>query len=337
MPRTTDSTGATTRTTTARRPPAPAARLRAAPVKLHRPDVALSRQVRSSSRAPIFLSGMQALVRVLLDQHRADRAPRPEHRRRSSPATRARRSAASTRRSWACASSPPSTRCTSRPGLNEELAATAVYGSQLTGDLPGPRFDGVVGVLVRQEPGPRPRDRRAAPRELRRHQPARAARSRSSATTRACKSSTLPSAARGRRSPRCTCPTFFPGDAAGGPRPRPARDRLLARVGPVERAEGRHRTSPTAPARSQVWPERVGPVMPSVEYEGKPYRARAQRQPARARSRWSSSARCSARASSSRASTRALNQLNPVVGPDARRVAGHRRRRQGVLRAASRR
>ena len=100
----------------------------------------------------MFLSGIQALVRMLLDQHRAD--------------------VAAGRRTAVFASGYPGSPLggfdrelqalgalaerfdvVHRPAVNEELGATAVFGSQLANSLPDPRFDGVVGVWYGKTPG----------------------------------------------------------------------------------------------------------------------------------------------------------------------------------------
>ncbi|MFI6521039.1 indolepyruvate ferredoxin oxidoreductase family protein [Spirillospora sp. NPDC050679] len=100
----------------------------------------------------IALGGVQALVRLLLDQKRADAL-----------------------RGWSTAGFVSGYRGSPLggldqqlqragklldahdvrfvPGVNEELAATAVYGSQLVQQLPDPRFEGVFGLWYGKAPG----------------------------------------------------------------------------------------------------------------------------------------------------------------------------------------
>ncbi len=56
-----------------------------------------------------------------------------------------------------------------QPGLNEELAATAVWGTQQAEMRGEGKYDGVFGALVRQGPGRRPHRRRLPPRQHGRH------------------------------------------------------------------------------------------------------------------------------------------------------------------------
>ncbi|WP_026423156.1 indolepyruvate ferredoxin oxidoreductase family protein [Actinokineospora inagensis] len=98
------------------------------------------------------LTGVQALGRLLVDQHRADQA-----------------------RGWRTAGLVSGYRGSPLagldlvlqrnadllaehdiefiPGVNEELGATVVYGSQLAPQLPGSRFDGVFGLWYGKAPG----------------------------------------------------------------------------------------------------------------------------------------------------------------------------------------
>ena len=100
----------------------------------------------------IYLSGIQALVRLPLDQHRADR------RRGLNTATfvsgyrgsplggldqTLERHGKLLQEHHVVFSS----------GLNEDLAATAVFGSQMAGLFPNPKYDGVLGMWYGKAPG----------------------------------------------------------------------------------------------------------------------------------------------------------------------------------------
>jgi indolepyruvate ferredoxin oxidoreductase len=100
----------------------------------------------------VFLSGVQALVRVLLDQHRADvsvglRTAALISGYQGSPL------AGFDREVDRLGDLAREHDIVLRQGVNEELGATAVWGSQLSGTLPGPRYDGVLGVWYGKAPG----------------------------------------------------------------------------------------------------------------------------------------------------------------------------------------
>src|SRR5436309_2381189 len=106
----------------------------------------------TQERGRIYLSGIQALVRLPLDQHRADR------RRGLNTATfisgyrgsplggfdqTLERQAKLLQEHHVVFSS----------GLNEDLGATAVFGSQMAGLFPNPKYDGVLGMWYGKAPG----------------------------------------------------------------------------------------------------------------------------------------------------------------------------------------
>src|SRR5215213_7131093 len=100
----------------------------------------------------VLITGVQALVRLVLDQHRADRRRGLETATmisgyQGSPLGGLDRELAHNRELL------EQHLVTHVPGLNEELGATSAWGSQLTGRLPGARHDGVLGMWYGKAPG----------------------------------------------------------------------------------------------------------------------------------------------------------------------------------------
>lgn len=100
----------------------------------------------------ILLSGVQAIIRVMLDQRRADAAKGLNTAGlvagyRGSPLAGldlllARQSALL-----------KSQHIVFKPGVNEDLAATMIWGSQIANLLPQPKYDGVIGLWYGKAPG----------------------------------------------------------------------------------------------------------------------------------------------------------------------------------------
>src|SRR3990172_6598532 len=100
----------------------------------------------------IFLSGIQSLVRLPLDQHRADK------RRGLNTATliSGYRGSPLGGLDLTLERNPDLLRehnVVFISGVNEDLGATAVYGSQLVNLFPQPKYDGVLGMWYGKGPG----------------------------------------------------------------------------------------------------------------------------------------------------------------------------------------
>jgi indolepyruvate ferredoxin oxidoreductase len=115
------------------------------------PDFSLDAKYRLET-GRIFLSGIQALVRLPLDQHRADR------RRGLDTATLISGYRGSPLGGFDITVERNQTLLAEHQvvfisGVNEDLGATAVAGSQLTHLFPKPKYDGVLGVWYGKAPG----------------------------------------------------------------------------------------------------------------------------------------------------------------------------------------
>src|SRR3954451_11418100 len=222
-----------------------------APVKLQ--DVSLADKY-VLEQGTIFLSGIQALVRILLDQRRADAARGLNvgtfvSGYQGSPLGGFDKELARL--------GDPGIEFV--PGLNEELAATAVYGSQLVNNLPRPRRDGVLGVWYGKNPG---LDRAM---DALRHANYAGTDPNGGALALvgddpSCKSSTLPSAGEATLA-ALHMPTFYPGTL------QEVLDFGLHAIA-CSRASGLWSALKIvtnvadAAGTAQVWPARVAPVLP---------------------------------------------------------------------------
>ena len=154
------------------------------------------------------------------------------------------------------------------PGLNEELGATSAWGSQLAGQLPGSKYDGVLAMWYGKAPG---LDRAAD--SLRHGNFVGVARTGGALAVvgddPGCKSSTIPSASESLLS-SLHMPVFYPGN------PQEVLDLGLHALA-CSRASGlwggfKIVTSVAdALGTATVARDRVMPVMPTVEWNGKPY------------------------------------------------------------------
>ncbi|MEU4831250.1 indolepyruvate ferredoxin oxidoreductase family protein [Streptosporangium sp. NPDC023615] len=216
----------------------------------------------------VFMTGTQALVRVILDRMRADRAAGLDTGAMvsgypGSPLGGFDQELARSRRH----AEPLGV--VHRPGQNEELGATAVWGSQLVPTLPRPRRSGVLGVWYGKAPGV---DRAA---DAFRHGNFVGAHPDGGLIAfcgddPSCKSSTLPSATESALA------------ALGMPVVHPGSVQELLDLGRhaimASRASGLwvavKAVSNVVDATGTVdlGYDRVAPVVPEVEYEGRPYR-----------------------------------------------------------------
>src|SRR6476660_7730852 len=106
----------------------------------------------TADRGTVFLSGIQALARLPIEQLRADRRAglRTAALVTGYPGSPLGGFDVTVRQAAKLASDLP---IVCRPGLNEEYAATAVMGSQLAAAQPDHRYDGVLGIWYGKAPG----------------------------------------------------------------------------------------------------------------------------------------------------------------------------------------
>ena len=101
----------------------------------------------------VFLTGTQALVRLLILQRQRDLAAGLQHRRLRLGLPRLAAGRRSTRRCGRRRRFLDRAHITFQPGLNEDLAATSIWGTQQVNLYPGARYDGVFAMWYGKGPG----------------------------------------------------------------------------------------------------------------------------------------------------------------------------------------
>src|ERR1700743_3264938 len=101
---------------------------------------------------PVLLTGIQSLLRLLLEQQRLDRIATLKTAGcvsgyRGSPL------GGLDRELWVKKKLMAAHDIKFEPGVNEDLAATMVFGTQELGGFPGPKYDGVYGMREGRGPG----------------------------------------------------------------------------------------------------------------------------------------------------------------------------------------
>jgi indolepyruvate ferredoxin oxidoreductase len=215
----------------------------------------------------ILLTGVQGLVRLPLDQHRADRRAGLHTATmisgyQGSPLGGLDQELARNREL------AEEHHVRHVPGLNEELGATSAWGSQLAAELPGARYDGVLALWYGKAPG---LDRAAD--SLRHGNFVGVSRTGGALAVvgddPSCKSSTIPSASEPMLA-SLHMPVFFPGSV------QEVLDlgrHALACSRTSGLWVGFKIVTSVADALSSavVAPDRVVPVIPEVMYNGRPY------------------------------------------------------------------